>query len=193
MPSELLLAGLLLGLANAAPPPTETIERVVAVVDRRPVLLTEVGVMRTLKGVTDEAALDILIDEMLMYAEARRYPQARPTEAEEVAAVESLRQPGGTALASPDLLRVARRQVTILKYVGLRFRPLVHVSDEALRGAYKARTAIQTPAPTFEEAAPGLREKLVEGELDVRIEEWARQLRSAADIRYVGPAEAARP
>ncbi len=194
MLSELVTGLLLVTQASEVPRKPETIERVLAVVDRRPVLLTEVGLMRSLKGVSDEAALEAVIDEMLMYAEARRYPQARPTEAEESAAVESLGRVADPALRRPDLVRVARRQATIVKYVNLRFRPLVQVSDEAVKAAYQTQTAGGArPAPSFEAAAPELRQQLMARELDARIEEWAQKLRSAADIRYVGPAAEPRP
>ena len=188
MLSELLGLGLLLALPTDVPVATggtEVVERVLAVVDRRPVLLTEVRATSALKKVSEATALEALIDEMLMYAEARRYPQAQPTPAEEAAALASLRRLAGSAPLDPDLARVARRQATILKYIGLRFRPLVHVSDEAVQQAYDAEFAGRSPAPPFTETAPRIREQLSDHELDARIEEWARQLRSAADVRYV--------
>jgi hypothetical protein len=185
MLSEILGLGLLLVLPADGPGDAEVVERVLAVVDRRPVLLTEVRTMGALKGVSDATALEALIDEMLMYAEARRYPQAQPTAAEEAAALASLRRLPGNALPEPDLARVARRQATILKYVGLRFRPLLHVSDEAVRQAFDTQFAGQSGAPPFAEIAARIRDQLADQELDARIEEWARQLRSAADINYV--------
>lgn len=188
MLSELLGLGLLLAPPADVPvvtAGTEVVERVLAVVDRRPMLLTEVRATSALKKVSEAIALEALIDETLMYAEARRYPQAQPTPAEEAAALESLRRLAGSTPLEPDLARVARRQATILKYVGLRFRPLLHVSDEAIQRAYAAESADRPSAPPFEDAAPRIRERLADQELDARIEEWARQLRSAADVHYV--------
>jgi hypothetical protein len=175
-------------LASAPVEPSadaEIVERVLAVVDRRPVLLTEVRTMSALKGVGEAAALDALIDEMLMYAEARRYPQAQPTAAEEDAALMSLRSARARGLSAEELGRVARRQATILKYVGLRFRPLIHVSDEAVQQAFDAEAAAAPSPPSFAERAPVIRERLAARELDARIEEWVRQLRGSADVRYV--------
>jgi hypothetical protein len=193
MPSRLILAALLVGLPASPPPESDIVERVLAVVDRRPVLLTEVHVVGALKKISDDLALDVLIDEMLMYAEARRYPQAQPTAAEEAAALESLRSTPGSGLAPQDLLRIAHREATILKYVALRFRPLIHVSDSALRTTYDTASAGSPAGTSFDEAAPRLREQLVERELSTRIEDWARQLRAAADIRYVDVETGSRP
>jgi hypothetical protein len=190
----LVLVGALLATGSAAAE-TVVIERVLAVVDRRPVLLSEAEVVVALRGLERRVALDALIDELLMYTEAARYPHARATPEEEQAALASLtaRRPE-SGLEDVDLRRVAHRQATILKYVGLRFRPLVRISDEQLRAEYATRYPGPQGAPGFEAVAEELRVQLAGRELDVRIEEWVRQLRAAVEIRYVDEtADAPRP
>jgi len=177
-------------LLLALPAQAAVVERILAVVDGRPVLLSEVVVFQRVRGETERAALDGLIDEQLMYREAARLPQAVPTADEEQRAFESLR--ARTPPAAPDedeqLRRVARRQASILKYVDFRFRPQVRVSEEAVRAAYDAQ-----PAPagaSFEQAAPGLRARLADEDLSRRIEEWVKELRRSAEIRYNAAPEA---
>jgi hypothetical protein len=167
-----------------APARADVVERILAVVDGRPVLLSEVLLFAKVRGETERQALDGFIDEQLMYREAARLPQAALTPEEEERAFQSLRA-HMTALTANDeeqLKRLARRQAAILKYVGFRFRPQVRVSDEAVREAYEAGGPEE--AASFAEAAPKIRARLVEEDLSRRIEQWVKELRQAAQIRY---------
>ena len=176
------LAAVLLLLATSGR--AGVVERILAVVDGRPVLLSEVALFEKVRGDTERQALDGLIDEQLMYREAARLPQAALTPEEEQRAFESLRArvPAVSADEEEQLRRLARRQAAILKYVGFRFRPQVRVSDEAVRAAYE--TEGRGEAGSFEEAAPAIRVRLVEEDLSRRIEGWVKDLRQAAEIRY---------
>jgi hypothetical protein len=178
---------LLAPASGSTPGDTVVVERVLAVVDRRPVLLSEVRLVERLRNVEKQAALDLLIDELLMFAEARRFPQAHPSPAEEAAATSSLVRLHVEGVSQAELRRVAQRQATIVKYIGLRLRPLVRVGDEAVLQAYKDaqndRAAGATGA-AFAAAAGEIRERLTQRELDARVEEWTRRLRESANIDY---------
>ncbi|HYU43256.1 MAG TPA: hypothetical protein VEQ84_14000 [Vicinamibacteria bacterium] len=169
------------------------VERILAVVDGRPVLLSEVAVFERVRGETQRQALEGLIDEQLMYQEAARLPQASLTAEEEQRAFASLRAqlPSASADEEEQLRRLSRRQAAILKYVGFRFRPQVRVSEEAVRAAYEAKG--RGEEGSFEEAAPVIRARLAEEDLSRRIEGWVKELRKAAEIRYntVSPEAAA--
>ena len=183
---ERVMALLLLALpARAA-----VVERILAVVDGRPVLLSEVAVFQRVRGEAERAALEGLIDEQLMYREAARLPQAAPTAEEEQRAFEGLRTrtPPAGRDEEEQLRRVARRQASILKYVDFRFRPQVRVSEESVRAAYDAQA--RPDGPSFEQAAPGIRARLAEEDLSRRIEEWVKELRRSAEIRYNATPEA---
>jgi hypothetical protein len=163
MRSRRWAAGLVLALSVPAGAGTRVVERVLAVVAGRPVLLSEVRLAQRVRGEDPGPALEALIDEHLMFAEALRLPQAALTDAEEAAALASLaaRVPG--AGDDPDALRrMARRQATILKYVDFRFRPQVRITAED----------------------PAEKARLEAEELDARIEAWVKDLRAAADVRY---------
>jgi hypothetical protein len=177
---DFLIALLLL----AVPGQAAVVERILAVVDGRPVLLSEVALFQKVRGEAERQALDGLIDEQLMYREAARLPQAALTAEEEQRAFESLqaRIPSASADEQEQLRRLSRRQAAILKYVDFRFRPQVRVSEEAVRAAYDKQSPPDGPA--FEQAAPAIRAALAEDDLSRRIEEWVKELRRSAEIRY---------
>ena len=131
-----LLALLLaLGLRASAQPAagSTTIESVVAVVDGRPLLLSDQRALEQVRGLPPPAALEALVDERLMQVEASRLPQAEVLpEEEEQATLELLaRRPALLPVVpASDLRRLVRRQLAILKYVEFRFRPQLRVSDE---------------------------------------------------------------
>ncbi len=176
------LAAVLLLLATTGR--AGVVERILAVVDGRPVLLSEVAVFERVRGETQRQALEGLIDEQLMYREAARLPQATLTADEEQRAFASLRAqlPSASADEEEQLRRLSRRQAAILKYVGFRFRPQVRVSEEAVRAAYEAEG--RGEEGSFEEAAPAIRARLAEEDLSRRIEGWVKELRKVAEIRY---------
>ncbi len=165
----------------------EVIERILAVTEGRAVMLSEVRLLQELRGVDQEAALEGLIDERLMYREAARLPQAVASADEENRAFEALRArlgPKAEAFSAEDLRRVARRQTSILKYAELRFRFQVRIDEADVRRAYSAEHEGQPAPPGYEETAPALRQRLEDEDLGQRIEAWVRDLRTSAQVRY---------
>jgi hypothetical protein len=164
-----VVLGLLFG---AGPLAAEVVERVLAVVDGRPMMMSEAGLVERLRGLDRAGAVEALIDEQLMLREASRVAQTVVTSEDEQRAYESLleRNPGAARLPEPDLRRLVRRQTAILKYVEFRFRPQVYGS--------------RPDAPPFEAAAGEIRRQLADRELDAKIEAWVKDLRAGAEIRY---------
>jgi hypothetical protein len=177
------VCALLLLAANGS---AEVIERVLAVVDDTPVLLSETELLERLKRTDRETALQALIDETLMLREASRLRDASVTPEEEQRALDSLL--GGLAADAADLdqdalRRVARRQTVILKYIELRFRPQLRVDDAELLAAYQEQYAGKPDAPPLPAVSKQLLARLTSRALDRRIEAWAAELRAAARIR----------
>jgi hypothetical protein len=203
MPSRLaaaLVAALALPAAawsQPAPRPrTEIVERIVAVADERPILLSDLLALRAVRGLSEEQALPALVDERLMYVEAARLPQAEVFAEEEDRALEILvlKRPALRAeVQEPDLRRLLRRQIAILKYVEFRFRPQVRVSDAEVRKAWEEEQAGRPAGPAFEDEQEEVRARLERRALDDRIEAWVGELRQRADVRYVGGAPSAPP
>ena len=178
--------GLLLA-TGPRPAGAEVSERVLAAVDRRPILLTEVKALEVVRGLARAAAVDALIDEDLMLREASRLPAAAAAGSLEDKAYGELlaaRPELLVLVAELDLRRLVRRQAIILQYVTLRFLPQVRVSDDVVREAYAAEYGARADAPSFAEVQGPLRETLVRRDLDARIEGWVKELRAGAEIRY---------
>ena len=98
------------------------------------------------------------------------------------------------AVPAPELGRLLRRQLAILKYVEFRFRPQIRITEDALREAWNDDYRGQPEGPPCEEVMPLLRQRLERQELDRRIEAWVGELRERAEVRYVeGPGSPPRP
>jgi hypothetical protein len=187
MRSEASLVALLWLSVFAPQAGAAIIERILAVVDGRPLLLSEVLVLQTVRGVDQSTAVEALIDEHLMFAEASRLPQSAVSAEEDEKALENMIRAAGDrarGVSAAELRELAHRETAILKYVHFRFLPQVRVAADAVRKAYEADFAKEAGAPSFEDAAPQLRQRLVDRDLDLRIESWVKELRAAAQIRY---------
>jgi len=168
-----------------------TIERVMAVVDGHPLLLSDVNDLSRLRGLEPEAALEAAIDERLMFFEASRLTQTEVLADEEERALGELLEKRpilGEQVGEPGLRRILRRQITILKYVEFRFRPQLRVSDQEVRAAFEADPAA---GASFEAEKAKIRERLERRALDERVEAWVRELRGRAEVRYVDRASGA--
>jgi hypothetical protein len=91
-------------------------------------------------------------------------------------------------MEEPDLRRLLRRQLAIVKYVDFRFRPQLRVSDEEVRKAWEEEQAGRPAGPALEDEEDEIRARLERRALDERIEAWVKELRARADVRYVPPA-----
>jgi len=154
-------------------------ERVLAVVDERPMLLSEVRAVGAVRGLPRRSALEASIDERLMHQEASRLPQAAVSKEEAEDALEALLEtrPELALRSRAELLRLVRRQAIILRYVDFRFRPQIRITDEALRAAWNEDSGGKPDGPPFEEAVPALRARLERRALDERIEDWVNRRR----------------
>ena len=171
----------------ALPAAAEVRERVLAAVDRRPILLSEVLAVEIVRGFSREEALKATVDEYLMFREASRLAAAASAvgrEDEDLRAL-LLAHPGLVErVGQGELRRLVRRQAVILKYVELRFLPQVRIGDDVVREAYEAENAGRAEAPAFDAVAEEWRERLTKRDLDARIEGWVKELRAGAEIRY---------
>jgi hypothetical protein len=175
--------------APPAHPEDALVERILAVVDGRPLLLSEVRALQAVRGLPPEQALEAAIDERLMYTEASRLPQAEVGPEEEDRALEDLEARLAARGVSTDdeaeLRRLVRRQSVILKYVDFRFRPQIRVSDEDVRKEWEDEQAGRPRGPALEDEETAIRARLEKRALDERIEGWVKELRARADVRYV--------
>jgi hypothetical protein len=166
-----VLAGAAAAVLAASAAAGELVERVLAVVDGRALCLSDVRAVERLDGVERDTALARLVDESLLFQEAFRLPQA--------AIVEN----AGSA-EDAAVQRARHRRAVIQRYVDFRFRPQVRIEDDAVRQAYAQEAEEHPDGPGFETAAAAVRERLVAAEVARRVDEWLRDLRATARIRY---------
>lgn len=186
----LALSAPVVALGQPSPgPAVQVVERIVAVVDDRPVFLSEVRTLGAVRGLDGEAARVAAVEERLMHLEAARLPQAEVSREEEDRGLEQLLEARPALrhqVEEPDLRRLVRRQIAILKYVEFRFRPQLRIGEDEVRRAWDEAQAGRPSGPAFEDQRDELRARLERRALDERIEAWVAELRQRADVRYVG-------
>jgi hypothetical protein len=176
---------LLLGLFAEEP---VLLERILAVVNTRPVFLSNVTLLERVKGVSEKEALEETIDEQLMGEEASQLPQAKVTDEEEERLYQDLvKRLAGLPddLSQAELRRLVHRQAVIVRYIDFRFRTEIRVSDADVEKAYEARYG-QT-GPPLNDVRVLLRKDLEDAQVSSKVEAWVKELRSSADIRYNAP------
>jgi hypothetical protein len=180
-----LALGLALGLSAAPASAGTLVERTLAFINRKPVLLSEVALTRALLKLDEAEAVERTIDESLMFEEASRLVAQSPPEAVVVRAMQELQEKAGSGFSFAALRRKALIQLAIATYIDLRLRPQVRVEDAEVRRVFAERTANDPEAPTFDLVADAIRDSLEQRSLDQKIEEWVASLRRRGEIRRV--------
>jgi len=194
-----------MALALPWPAGAEVVDRIVAVVDRHAITLSEAERARRLqqlKGGEDvqmTQIVDQLIESYLIEREVKRYPGPPVTEEEVSRAVDAL----GVSMGSEEALLEAlsdqemdldalehllRRQLVISHYLDNRFRSLIYVNDEEIREYYDGEVVADLitsaePAPELEMIEDVIRQILVEKKFNERVDAWIESLRSRARVR----------
>jgi peptidyl-prolyl cis-trans isomerase SurA len=201
------VAGLLLGAALLAGPAAraEIVDRIVAVIDRDVITLSEAEQAAEFRALRGQDALSLgdvverLIESRLVEREVGRYPEEVVPQQQVDAALDSLRTsfPSPTAfsaslsargLAEDELALLTRRQLTIQRYLESRFRPLVYVTDADVQRYYDevllpdVATAGEDP-PALASVETGIRRIMEEKAFNERIDEWIVRLKSRSRIR----------
>ncbi len=184
------------------------IDRLVAVVDDDPILLSDIrrlvglGLVEEVAGESEaqleRRVLDRLIDQRLRLREIERHDFAPLPPGEIEAQLERIRSdfPGpeelGRHLASlgideEGLSLLVARQLRVLVYVERRLSPRVFVTLEDIRAYYHDVLVAEMasrgqPAPALEEVRDQIRDLLHEKQLNREIEAWTEELRLEADI-----------
>lgn len=183
----------------------EVVDRIVAVVDRYAITLSEAEQarrMQQIEGGEDvplTQIVDQLIESYLIEREVERYPGEPVTKEEVSRAVSALRDAVGTdealleALSEQDmdmgdLEHQLRRQLTISHYLDNRFRLLIYVNDAEIQEYFDkevvaAAAASGEPQPTLEMVEDVIRQILVEKKFNERVDAWIEGLKSRARIR----------
>lgn len=216
-------AGTLLVLASSGggqPPPLRVVDRIVAMVDEVPILLSDVERALALDLARGEPpvpeadrrrrALDGLIDQHLRWREVERFAGGggRPVEVEDQLAAIRGRFASSDAfdahlaslgLDAATLRQLLGRQWRILAYVEERLGPRVIVEPEAVERYYvetlvPALEKAGTVVPPLDEVFDDIRRVLWQQGLNAEIETWTDGLRADADVvDLLDPAPTTRP
>jgi len=192
--------------------PAEIIDQIAVTVDNRVVTTSEIdealrvaaflnGEKPDLGPAAQRRMADRLIEQILVRREMglTRYPEPSPSE---VAATldQAKRRFSGEAqfqqemaaynLTQRQIENALGRQITLLRYIDLRFRPEVQVQENEVQQYYETvflpeiRKKGIAPEPTFEDARAQCEEALTSGLVDKRVDAWLVGARERARIDY---------
>jgi hypothetical protein len=190
----------------------EIIDRIAVTVDNQVITISEIGealrVAAFLNGEKPDFGpaarrkmADRLIEQVLVRREMEltRYPEPPATEIEQTLSQVTHRFPSETqfqqALAEYKLTRrqienSLRRQITLLHFTDLRFRPEVQVQESDVKQYYETvylpeiRKKGVTPEPSFDDAQDDCEEALTTQLVDKRVDAWLAEARGRARIEY---------
>jgi len=183
----LLLSAGLLALGAGSAFAATLVERTMAFVNKRPVLLSDVTLTRALLKLGEAEAVERAIDESLMFEEASRLVTQTPPEEAVARAILDLEAKAGLGFSAVALRRKAVVQLAIANYIELRLRPQVRVEDGEVRRVFNERVVNDPEPPPFNLVADAIRESLEQRALDQKIEEWVASLRRREEVRRVTP------
>jgi peptidyl-prolyl cis-trans isomerase SurA len=208
----LSLALLLMGFAlGASGQQVQTIDRIVATVNRQPVLQSEWEDSLRFEGFLQgrspetftpqerEQALNRLIDRVLLAQQMQADYSATPQElADREDEIRTQLQGAETDKGWHELLRrygltdaafnaALENQLAVMHFVELRLRPSVQVSNEDIQDYYK-QTLVPAVKKTgkepesLDDLRPRIRELLVQKQMDAVLGDWLENLRSQSEI-----------
>ena len=185
---------LLTGRASTA---QEVVDRVVARIENDVILLSDVRLLSHYqllvegKSESDSEILDRLIDQWIVRNEANiaRTPQPSGTDIDRALQrlvkgfatpqdYEARRKLAG--LSEADVRRVTTDQLFLNSYLDSRFRPTVHVDEQAVQDFYNKALlpraqARGTAPPTLEAAHDYIQDALIQREIDQQAERWLQE------------------
>jgi hypothetical protein len=187
----------------------EIIDRILAVVDRELITLSDVsaalrlGLVPAPQQGSDavRVALDALIARQLELAEANRYQPPEPSPAQVQARLDAVRSRMPTAfeqtlvqtgLAEDQLRLWLRDDLRIEAYLGQRFSATRQPSDQEVVEYYRAHAAEFSTAAgvrPFAEVRDGIRSRLAAAQRATLVTEWLEGLRRRTQIADVYVAE----
>jgi hypothetical protein len=105
-------------------------------------------------------------------------------------AAEFERELKACGIGANDLGPALARQMALLRFIELRFRPQVQVTEIEARKYYETAVAPEyarkrLPPPPFEEARGQCEEALIQQLVDKRVEAWLEEAKGRTRIRYV--------
>jgi parvulin-like peptidyl-prolyl isomerase len=198
----------------------ETVDRIVAIVNGRPVMESELAEQLRFEqllaarpaelapAAEQHAALGRLVDQVLLQQQmdAAKFEEASADELNK--RMQYLRQQlapkkgeweqmlARYGLTESDVSDHVALQLRTLRFIDARFRPAVRIDPHAVETYYreqllpKMKAAGGEPIP-LKEAQARIQEILMQQQMDELLENWLKVLRSQTELRLPGPSSAA--
>jgi peptidyl-prolyl cis-trans isomerase SurA len=198
------VASICLALFVAAPcARAELVDRIVAIIDREVVTLSEaeqaseIARARSGEEVPLVAIVERLIEARLVEREVERFTsEPVPSELVERAfeevragtssASEFKKMLARSGLSEDELRAILRRQVSVARYLERRFRPLTFVTEEQIAAYYRDELAPAVAGdrlPGLEQVSESIRRILEERAFNARVDDWIAALKERTTIR----------
>lgn len=175
----------------------EVVDRIVARVENDVILLSDVRLLSHYqllvegKSESDSEILDRLIDQWIVRNEANIARTPKPSDADIDRAVQRLIRGFSTpqdyearrklaGLSEADVRRVTTDQLFLNSYLDSRFRPTVHVDEQAVQEFYNNALlprahARGTAPPTLDAAHDYIQDALIQRGIDQQAERWLQE------------------
>jgi peptidyl-prolyl cis-trans isomerase SurA len=197
----------------------ETIDRIVATVNKQPLLMSDVDesvrVESFLQGRQSanldpeerKAVLNRLIDrELLLQQMQADYSPADKEVTERVNSIREQLELAGNdeawqkalaawGLSAADIEAFVRTQLQVMRFVDLRLRPTIRVDEQAIEEYYRdslvpeVKKSGAEPEP-LQQLRPKIRELLVQQKMDGVLESWLANLRIQSDVHIASDPDA---
>lgn len=183
----------------------EIVDRIVAIVDRHAITLSEaeqameLGMLRGRGKLEPPEVVESLIESYLIEREVRRYPGEPPAVDDMDQAVASVRDSFSSeeafhralvarGMSEKALKRLLEQQLTITRYLENRFRALIYVNDDEIQSYYEedlvpTLRASGEAVPELQSVTGPIREILREKKFNRRVDTWIESLKARAHIR----------
>lgn len=204
-------SGLALAISLTAAIPAEIIDRIAVTVDNEPIVqsqvMAELRLTAFLNGEKPEVtaaarrqAAGRLVEQTLIRREMQltQYPEPEPAEIDKL--VQAVEKPFGDQAAFDEVLRnygvskdelrrALERQAAVLRFIDLRFRPEVQVTEPDIRLYYDTVLVPEyqkknIAPPAYDEARSQCEEAIVGQRVDKRVDSWLSEMKARTRIRY---------
>ncbi|MDP2318768.1 MAG: hypothetical protein Q8O42_05440 [Acidobacteriota bacterium] len=180
--------------------PAELLDRTLAIVGTQVITLGDaraairLGLVEAAPSADPASVTQLLVDRELVLREVQRYAPPAPSDSTVEARLDELRKrlpaPGewaqileATGFTEARLRAWVRDDLRTVAYLAQRFASASTPADAEVAGLFtQERATFERAGTTFEQAAPGLRERLVEARRRELITDWVSDLRRRTTV-----------